>query len=50
MKVMYFTDTDTLYIKLNDREPVETKEVNESMGNMVHVERAMGLTLQRSQI
>ena len=31
MKVKYFTDTDTLYIKLNDRDPFETTELNENV-------------------
>jgi len=31
MKVKYFVDTDTLYVRLNDREAVETTELNENV-------------------
>ncbi len=31
MKVKYFIETDTLYIKLNDREATETTELNENV-------------------
>lgn len=31
MKVKYFIETDSLYIKLNDREAVETTEFNENV-------------------
>ena len=31
MKVKYFVETDTLYIKLNDREVAETTELNENV-------------------
>ncbi|MEK6676494.1 MAG: DUF2283 domain-containing protein [Planctomycetota bacterium] len=31
MKVKYFTETDTLFIQLNDRETVESKELNENI-------------------
>ena len=31
MKVKYFTDTDTLYIQLNDRPAVQTTELNENL-------------------
>ena len=31
MKVKYFIETDSLYIKLNDREAVETTELNENV-------------------
>ena len=31
MKVKYFIETDTLYIKLNDREAAETTELNENV-------------------
>ena len=31
MKVKYFTDTDTLYIQLNDRPEAETTELNENV-------------------
>lgn len=30
MKIRYFTETDTLYVELNDREVVETRELNEN--------------------
>jgi len=31
VKVKYFIETDSLYIKLNDREAVETTELNENV-------------------
>jgi len=31
MKVKYFEDTDTLFIKLSDAEPMETKELNDNV-------------------
>jgi len=31
MKVKYFTDTDTLYIQLNDRPAAQTTELNENV-------------------
>ena len=31
MKVKYFIETDSLYIKLNEREAVETTELNENV-------------------
>ena len=31
MKVKYFEDTDTLFIKLSDAEPFETKELNDNV-------------------
>lgn len=30
MKIRYFADTDTLYIQLNDKEIVDTQEINEN--------------------
>ncbi len=30
MRIRYFTETDTLYVELNDREVVETRELNEN--------------------
>ncbi len=30
MKIRYFTDTDTLYVELNDRPVIETREINEN--------------------
>lgn len=30
MRIRYFVDTDTLYIQLNDKEIVETQELNEN--------------------
>lgn len=31
MKVQYFEDTDTLYIQLGNRDPVETRELNDNV-------------------
>ncbi len=54
MKVRYFEDTDTLYIKLSSTEPAQTKELSDSVmleldkdGKVValtieHVKRAEG--------
>jgi uncharacterized protein YuzE len=53
MKIRYFADTDTLYVELNDRPVVETREINESTlidldanGDLVALtlEHARGLT------
>ena len=30
MKIRYFTDTDTLYVELNDHPVAETQEINEN--------------------
>jgi uncharacterized protein YuzE len=30
VKIRYFADTDTLYVQLNDREVVDTHEINEN--------------------
>jgi uncharacterized protein YuzE len=30
MKIKYFSDTDTLYIELNDKEIFETRDLNEN--------------------
>lgn len=30
MKIRYFPDTDTLYVQLNDKEVVDTQELNEN--------------------
>jgi uncharacterized protein YuzE len=44
LKIRYFADTDTLYVQLNDKEIVETQELNEnalldldSYGNLVAI-------------
>jgi len=50
MKVKYFTDTDTLYIKLNDRTPEETAELNENI--LVDIDKdgkVVGLTIEHAQ-
>jgi uncharacterized protein YuzE len=53
MKIRYFTDTDTLYVELNDNPVAETREINENTlidldtnGNLVSltVEHARGVT------
>lgn len=31
MKVQYFKDTDTLYIRLNDHQPASTTEINQNI-------------------
>jgi uncharacterized protein YuzE len=53
MKIRYFADTDTLHLELNNREVVETREINENTlidldadGNLVALtlEHAQGVT------
>lgn len=53
MKIRYFTDTDTLYVELNNNLVAETREINENTlidldgnGNLVSltVEHARGVT------
>jgi uncharacterized protein YuzE len=53
MKIRYFTDTDTLYVEMNDNLVAETREINENTlidldtnGNLVSltVEHAHGVT------
>ena len=49
MKVKYFIETDSLYIKLNDREAVETTELNEYV--LVDLDRdgkVVSLTIERA--
>jgi uncharacterized protein YuzE len=49
MKVKYFVDTDTLYIKLNDRESVDTTELNENV--LVDIDqdgKVVGLTIEHA--
>jgi uncharacterized protein YuzE len=31
MKVKYFSDTDTAHVEFSDREPAETREINENI-------------------
>ncbi len=49
MKVTYFVDTDTLYIKLNDRVSAETTELNENV--LVDIDqdgKVVGLTIEHA--
>lgn len=49
MKVKYFIETDTLYIKLNDREAAETTELNENI--LVDIDqggKVVGLTIEHA--
>jgi uncharacterized protein YuzE len=49
MKVKYFTDTDTLYIRLNDRDPSETRELNENVFVDIDSEgKVVGLTIEHA--
>ncbi len=49
MKVKYFIETDTLYIKLNDREAVETTELNENvLVDMDKDGKVVGLTIEHA--
>jgi uncharacterized protein YuzE len=50
MKVKYFTDTDTLHIKLNERDAVETKKLNENV--LVDIDKngkAVGITIEHAK-
>jgi len=49
MKVKYFIETDTLHIKLNDREATETTELNENV--LVDIDKdgkVVGLTIEHA--
>ena len=49
MKVQYFKDTDTLYIRLNDRQPASTTGINENI--LVDIDgdgKAVGLTIEHA--
>ena len=49
MKVKYFIETDTLYIKLNDREAPETTELNENvLVDMDKDGKVVGLTIEHA--
>lgn len=49
MKVRYFVETDTLYIKLRDREPAETTELNENVLLDVDSDgKVVGLTIEHA--
>jgi len=49
MKVKYFIETDTLYIKLNDREAHETTELNENvLVDMDKDGKVVGLTIEHA--
>ena len=49
MKVKYFTDTDTLYIQLNDRTAAQTTEINENiLVDIDHEGKAVGLTIEHA--
>ena len=49
MKVKYFIETDTLYIKLNDREAAETTELNENvLVDMDKDGKVVGLTIEHA--
>jgi len=49
MKVLYYKDTDRLYIRLNDRPPVATTDINENI--LVDIDgdgKAVGLTIEHA--
>jgi len=49
MKVKYFIETDTLYIKLNDREAAQTTELNENvLVDMDKDGKVVGLTIEHA--
>ena len=49
MKVKYFIETDTLYIRLNDQKPAETTEINENILVDINQEgKAVGLTIEHA--
>jgi uncharacterized protein YuzE len=50
MKVKYFEDTDTLFIKLSEKSPVETRELNENV--MLEIDengKVVGLTVEHAK-
>ncbi len=50
MKVKYFEDTDTLFIKLSEKSPVETRELNENV--MLEIDengKVVGLTVEQAK-
>ena len=50
MKVKYFEDTDTLYVKLSDSEVAETKELNENLYVDLDAEgRVVSLTIEHAK-
>jgi uncharacterized protein YuzE len=49
MKVKYFIETDTLHIKLNDREAAQTTELNENVLVDLDAEgKVVGLTIEHA--
>jgi uncharacterized protein YuzE len=50
MKVRYFEDTDTLYIKLSDRQPTQTQELNENLTVELDKDgKVVGLTIEHAK-
>lgn len=50
MKIKYFEDTDTLFIKLNDKTPTETKELNENITLEIDEHgKIIGLTFEHAR-
>ena len=50
MKVKYFEDTDTLYVKLSDSEVAETKELNENLYVDLDADgRVVSLTIEHAK-
>jgi len=49
MKIRIFADTGTMHIRLNDRNPAETREINEYiMVDMDQNGKAVGLTIEHA--
>ena len=49
MKVKYFIDTDTLYIRLNDRPAAQTTELNENVLLDIDQDgKVVGLTIEHA--
>lgn len=50
MKVQYFKDTDTLYIRLNNRQPASTTEIDENILLDIDSDgNAVGMTIEHAR-
>jgi uncharacterized protein YuzE len=50
MRIKYFSDTDTLYIELSEREPAETQDLNENV--LLELDKdgkVVGLTIENAE-
>ena len=50
MKILYFADTDTLFIELSDRPSVRTEEINELVTvDFYTEEKLVGITIESAR-